>query len=370
MIKETELAQELKKSATTILSSTGFIEIVERISDYPDWAQIRDEKAVDFSIQVETKEQKKYWLLFEVKSVGQPKYARMAVEKLRSFLSYGENVYCFFGAPSIFKESQEICQKNGIGYLDLAGNCLFKFDNIYISIQGRPSLYPTTRPLRSLFAPAASRGLRALFLDPKREWLVRDFAKEAGISIGQASNVKRRLLDFEFVKETGVVIKKGKKFRLANPISLLEKWTANYTYSKNTVRNYYSFEGVSTIENNLAGFLSANNIPYAFALTSGASFAAPFLRYNRVFVYVKDRIEDIVNALKLKEVSSGANVSLLEPYDIGVFYGQQEFYRKDQVQGFKVVSDIQLYLDLKSYKERGEEAAEFILNQRLKKQWS
>lgn len=97
---------------------------------------------------------------------------------------------------------------------------------------------------------------------------------------------------------------------------------------------------------------------------------APFLRYNLVFLYVQDKTDDIVKALDLKEVPSGANVVLLEPYDEGVFYGVQEFQRKGQFQNFKVVSDVQLYLDLKSYKERGEEAAEFILTQRLRKQWS
>ncbi len=34
-----------------------------------------------------------------------------------------------------------------------------------------------------------------------------------------------------------------------------------------------------------------------------------------------------------------------------------------------VVSDIQLYLDLKGYMKRGEEAAEFLLERRLRKQW-
>lgn len=370
MIKEAELVQELRKSAIAILSSTGFLKIIEGVSNFPDWPRVQDIRAIDFSIQVETKEQKKYWLLFEVKSLGQPRYARMAVERLRYYLSFGENTYSIFGAPSIFKESQEICKKNGVGFIDLAGNCFFNFDNIYISIQGRPNLYPTTRPLRSLFTPAASRGLRALLLNPKRDWLVLDLAKEAGISMGQASNLKRRLLDFEFIQETGVAVKKGKKFRLANPESLLEKWAEKYADSKKLIRNFYSFDDIATIENKLASFLTTNNIPYAFSLTSGASFAAPFLRYNRVFAYVKDRIEEVAEALNLKEVASGANVTLLEPYDDGVFYGLQEFRRKDQIQSIKVVSDIQLYLDLKNYKERGEEAAEFILNQRLKKQWS
>lgn len=65
----------------------------------------------------------------------------------------------------------------------------------------------------------------------------------------------------------------------------------------------------------------------------------------------------------LKEVTSGPNVSVLEPYDEGVFYGLQE------IDGTNVVSDIQLYLDLKNYKGRGEEAAEFLYEQRLRKLW-
>lgn len=62
-------------------------------------------------------------------------------------------------------------------------------------------------------------------------------------------------------------------------------------------------------------------------------------------------------------MTSGPNVSFLEPYDEGVLYGLQE------IDSAKVVSNVQLYLDLKSYKERGEEAAEFLFEQRLQKQW-
>ena len=51
---------------------------------------------------------------------------------------------------------------------------------------------------------------------------------------------------------------------------------------------------------------------------------------------------------------SGVDVTLLEPYDVGVFPGLRE------ISGMNVVSDLQLYLDLKSYGARGEEAAQAI----------
>ena len=52
---------------------------------------------------------------------------------------------------------------------------------------------------------------------------------------------------------------------------------------------------------------------------SAAARTAPAVRYQRVFAYVACPAEDMASALELKEVSSGANVTLLSPYDAGVF---------------------------------------------------
>ncbi len=70
------------------------------------------------------------------------------------------------------------------------------------------------------------------------------------------------------------------------------------------------------------------------------------------------------NALGLKNVSTGPNVTLLEPYDEGVFY-KTTYYGQ-----FPVVSPVQLYLDLNGYKGRGEEAAQFLYEQRIEPLWS
>ena len=71
----------------------------------------------------------------------------------------------------------------------------------------------------------------------------------------------------------------------------------------------------------------------------------------------------MADRLGLKRVSSGANVTLLEPYDEGVFYGA------NTVEGAPVVSPIQLYLDLTQTKARGEEAASAILEEVIKPIW-
>ena len=67
--------------------------------------------------------------------------------------------------------------------------------------------------------------------------------------------------------------------------------------------------------------------------------------------------------LGLKPVSSGANVTFLDPYDEGVLYGAQEVDRAP------VVSPVQLYLDLMQTKGRGDEAASAILGEVIKPIW-
>ena len=59
----------------------------------------------------------------------------------------------------------------------------------------------------------------------------------------------------------------------------------------------------------------------------------------------------------------GGNVSIVLPYDEGVFYGACK------VNGLNVVSEVQLHVDLLNYPARGEEAAEALLRE-LKAQWA
>ena len=360
MIIEKEIIDSIKKNIKNLFESTDFIKINSISSEvnnlFPD-QQVQP----DLIVEVKTKDRKKYFIVFEVKSAGQPRYTRMAVNQLKYMVSNRKNYYGVFAATFISEESKQICNENGIGFIDLTGNCLFKFDNVYINIEGRPNLYPNTRPLKSIFSTKSTRALRVFLCNPKREWFVKDIAKEANISLGQAFNIKQRLLEFEFVEETGSG--KNSKIGLKKAELLLGEWSNNYSYQKNKIRNFYSMDDVEVLERKLSDYFKENQISYAFTLTSGASRVAPFLRYKRIFTYVSNNIDRIAKDLNFKEVSTGPNVSFLEPYDEGVFYYLQE------VNGEKVVSDIQLYLDLQSYMERGEEAAKFLLERKLRKQW-
>ena len=359
MLKESELIDEIKHRVEEILLSSSILMVTGIAEGYSTLKSSANRaRTIDLKFNVKTRARKEFSILIEVKSPGHPRFIRMAVSQLKDFIANQKNVYGVIGAPFLSEESKKICRDAGFGFIDVAGNCFFEFDTIHIQIEGKPNPYPSTRPLKTLFATKSTRAIRVLLCQPKTNWYVKDLATEAKLSLGQVSNLKKRLLAYEWIEETD-----DGKFHLVNPEGLLHNWAENYNYHKNEINSFYAMQNPGDIEYVLANYLDQNNIRYAFTLTSGANRVAPFLRYQKVFCYIEKNIDQIVDDLALKEVSSGANVVLMKPYDEGIFYGSQK------IDGATIVSDVQLYLDLKSSKERTEEAAEFILKERIRKKW-
>jgi hypothetical protein len=89
---------------------------------------------------------------------------------------------------------------------------------------------------------------------------------------------------------------------------------------------------------------------------AGASFVAPFVRFSDVSFYLKSGGEQLVKELDLRPVTSGANVVILDPYDEGVFSGTRV------IRGVRVVSDVQLFVDLYNNPARGQEQAEAVFD--------
>lgn len=295
-------------------------------------------------------------ILFECKTIGQPRVARNGVNQILRYLEKYPDYYGVFVAPYISPRSAEICSQEGIGYLDFAGNCRLSFGRIYIERKGTENPFAERRDLRSLYSPKASRILRVLLHDPRRVWKVEGLAEEADVSLGLVSKVKTLLGDREWI----TVQRDG--LRLSEPEALLHEWSQNYTFRKNDVQDFYSRKTISEMESQIAEALSEKSIKYALTGFSGAARLAPAVRYQRVMAYVEDT-QDVASLLGLKPVTSGANVSLLVPYEPGVFYGTRE------IDGILVASPVQIYLDLVGYRGRGEEAAKELFEQVIRQTW-
>ncbi len=351
-MREQQLEKQVKERLQRLFEEVPFV----RLKRWERAVRTPEGRQVDLSAEVLAKGEP-WRLLVEVKSSGEPRYVRSAVQQLRSLLSEKRRTYGIVSAPYIGAEAGKICRNEGIGYLDLAGNCGLTFANLFIERQGIPKPPEERRPLRSLYAPKAGRLLRALLEEPKEPSTLQALAEKAGVSLGLAFKVKQRLLDFEFVAEgnEGLV--------LAKPEELLRQWGANYSFKKNDAFEYYSQGEPAQLEAALAAYCRKAGARYAFTMFSGAARVAPFARYLKGSAYVTGDPSEIAKKLEWKQVPSGSNFTLLRPYDEGVFYGMREV-SKDSV-----VSDVQLYLDLVGSKARGEEAATFLLEQRLRAKW-
>ena len=296
-------------------------------------------------------------MVLEVKSSGQPRIARTAAYQLARLRNQDPGLYGVFAAPYISPQTAEICIQEKLGYLDLAGNCRLTFGQIYIEQAGMPNPYAEKRDLRSLYSPKAARVLRVLLTDPRKAWRVQPLANEAAVSLGQVSNVKRILEDREWLKvsEAGLLLKE--------PGSLLAEWAADTNARQMTAENYYILKGPAEFEAALAQACEQAGLPYALTGFSGAARYAPAVRYQKAMAYVGCDLERIAEQLSLKRVESGANVTLYNLLDEGMLYGARP------IDGICIASPVQVYLDLVDVKGRGEEAANALQEEVIKRSW-
>ena len=300
-------------------------------------------------------EDKRKTLLIEIESSGEPAFLHKAISQLHLAGARRPNSYPVVVAPYVSSRGREILRQSRVGFLDLAGNCLLEFDGVYIERAEATKPPAARRQQRSLFAPVSSRIHRVLLHGAERRWTLRDLAQEAQVSLGLAHRVVQRLLAEMFVE------KSDRLLVLRDPSGLLDTWRDAYQYSVNPIRTYHApartpqqlMQRISEAARRVEG-------RYAFTLHAGASLVAPFVRFTDVYVYAEEPAETWIGALDLREVEFGGNLSLMEPYDAGVFYAAHE------VNGAVVVGDVQLYLDLYQYPARGREQAEFLRERRLR----
>jgi transcriptional regulator with AbiEi antitoxin domain of type IV toxin-antitoxin system len=354
-MKEEELGHEAADRLAAALREVPFLAP----------ASIRRERArgnprIDFILTVRSPAIDRR-LVCEVKPGGQPRMAREACLNLLDYIRSDERDYPVFVAPYISPAAAAVCDRHRVGYFDLAGNCRLTFDRVYIRREAFPNPSAQKRDLRSLYSPKAERILRVLLAAGKRCWRMQELADEAEVSLGQTANVKKLLLDREWIQMAAC----GFRLRSLNDavVPMLTEWAGNYRMERSTASEYYSLKPIPQTEADLAVASRRTKARFAFSGFAGAVRFAPAVRYQRVTAYLLGDASALADRLGLKPVSSGANVTLIEPYDEGVFYGTRD------VEGAPVVSPVQIYLDLIQTKGRGREAASAILEEVIQPIW-
>ena len=295
-------------------------------------------------------------LVFEVKSLGEPRMVEQAITQLRRVVRNRPRAYPVFAAPYLSKRSREICKSEGVGYVDLVGDAYLRFGSVLVDLVGSEGRALEKRSLRTLFSPKATRVLRALLQQPGQPTSITKLAKECSMSLAGVYLVVD-LLDTKGFVTRG----KDRKILLEEPDRLLREWAKNWTWEKSPMTYYFSFDKTADqIIARVGKTTKRLGLEYALTGMAGASLVAPFVRYTDVSFYLRSGKEQLVNEMDLRPVSSGANVVILDPYDEGVFAGAKE------VRGSRVVSDVQLFVDLYNNPARGQEQAEAIFEKTIK----
>lgn len=302
-------------------------------------------------------------LVVEEKRLAQPREVRHAVLQLeRALQSLPGTAYGLLLAPFISEESARICAEAGIGYADLSGNARLSFGQVFIELQSADRPYREQRQRRSLFTPKAERILRVMLTPPLRGWKVEDLAEAAGVSFGQVSNVRKQLLDQEWA------IKKEQGLWLNKPEMLAREWQkASYGKRRQKEEKLYTLLQGEEFERAMrAALTDAGEGEHAvLASYSAARWLAPYARQATQFFYVDEMGGKILKKyLQLQPVPRGENVVLIHPKEDDLFAGRIEAAPNIWCTGL-----VQTWLDLGVAGERGDEAAEHLLQEKLLPAW-
>ena len=205
---------------------------------------------------------------------------------------------------------------------------------------------------RNVFADKASLVLRAMLHEPGRKWVLRDFVTEFDISLGLAQAV------IETVRSRGYGegIRRGPDSYavLTNPDLLISDWLKAYSFEQNTVRTFY-FPGGDVLKRIKAALIG---LPYGLTLHSGANLLTSWVQTDDFHIYLEgerhaELLTHVRQLLGLRQLVRGGNIHIVQP-----FYKRSVFYKAKEIGGIQVVSNLQLYLDVHSFKPRGAEHAE------------
>ena len=302
---------------------------------------------------------KVWWIHAVIKTVVHPKQASHAIWGLKRSLGKtvgNDPVYPILIAPFISDSVAARCEEDQVGHLDLSGNCNLEFGGVWIERQGRPRKYKEERGLKSLFTPKASRVLRVLLQGPLESYLVNVLASKAAVSLGHVSKVRRLLLDEDLAEET----KTG--FRVKDPDRILEQWVqADRFHERIEIREYSTLESAATLAENLTVFCGGDRSTYQegplFTLNFAASLRAPHNVANTVSAYLPEFPDDeLLSALQARRLpGGGGNLRIFVPRD----FDAMSLGNRD-VRGLRLVSDLQLYLDLQAGEPNGKEQADVL----------
>lgn len=290
-------------------------------------------------------------ILIEVKTSGTPMIIAQLAAYSQVIKKNDPNTYLILVAPFVSLRGKELCKELGIGFVDLEGNVYFRVGGVLIERCGKKGEKREKQILKKVFTTKSTWIIRKMLKEPNRSWKTQDLADTANVSIGMVYKTTERL------EAEGYLEKSWGSIGLKKPRELLDEWRKAYNYDSQDATGYYS--SIDTREDLFKGLRKLPDSSYALTLGAGAYLVAPFVRSSDTHLYINTDFELLKDALDLTPVEFGGNIYIIKPSDDGVLFDTQ---MKKKV---TIVSNIQLYLDLYNYPQRGREQADFLREEKM-----
>jgi hypothetical protein len=311
----------------------------------------------------------------EVKSQVTPKILREIGQWISRIKTANPTEAWVLICPFLSEASQRFCQENNIDFIDLSGNILIRVPGkMLLQRLNQPNQYKESRIFRNPFAGASSRVLRVLLNMPNKDWTVTGIEDELenesirqnkkGLFSLSISSISKTIQSLE---EEVLIRRDGMKIKVSDPKQILFHWAEKYRdrykwmcRSSFKTNNPFGFEVESSIQKLTVRF---KDLDIFVSGSAAANFVAPFVNVDHIDVFILDKLRPESLRSLSNERSVGPDFQFLYPYDNGVsMYAQT-------VKNIKIVSPIQIYLDCYARGGRDVKQAEYILNEKIEKEW-
>lgn len=252
--------------------------------------------------------------------------------------------------PELSPRIVAVCKEHGIAAIDLNGRCWLRAPGLLVDrppLPGRSFSYELEP--RNIFVGKSARIVRCLLTDRDRAWTQAEIGPRTKASSGLVSRIVQHLINQGFAEKTS-----PREFRLRDWHGLLDEWVESDRFTKRTCTTAYAgfFGPPQEIAQRLQQWAAAEKVPLAFTQWTAAWARHPYTEPALCSAYV----EHLPNAatleqLGLRPVTEGGKLWLHVPDDEGILTETQTR------SGLTLVTDAQIYLDLKRTGLRGPEAA-------------
>lgn len=241
--------------------------------------------------------------------------------------------------------------KNGINYLDTAGNCSITTANLILRIEGKKREKPERINQSRAFQESGVKIIYQLLSKPDTvNYTFRDLAKKAEVSLGSVASVIQELTDLQFYMKTN-----NGKF-LNNKTALLERWVIAYhdVLRPKLMLKRMRFTKVSQNDWESLPLRDAEDT-VLWGGEPAASILTNYLYPGKFTIYTNGFWKSLISDLQLAPADDG-DIEVLR-----MFWEQEDGYFEKQI-----VSPLLIYADLMgSGNDRNIETAKIILENEL-----